>query len=717
MRKVFISLIVFNILLLISCSKRASEEGPPPPNIVLLIPDALRAKQLPCYGYNKIRTPTIDNLGKNGVVFENCLVKQPVTYVSFSNLFGGSWSASTGLLRNEKTLAEYLQETGYYTIGFVSSRVLWSPEHYEKSRIRNEFHRGFDEYIQDASLEDIPYHRKSEDTTKDILKWLDEHKKDKSPFFLFAHYMDPHAPYTPSYDAEIEMIDKEVGKVIGKLKELSLYDNSLIIFTSDHGESLGDPVADHGYPFGHGWFPYREQIRIPLIIKFPHNKYTKVVSQIVRNIDIMPTLLKYLGKTYDKKQIEGEPLLPAIETDKELGLASYHSTVSNRLCPEGTESIVFSDDNSMFQYIRSQYPYPDRIQEFYNITNDPLEQNNLYSDVQYEKILVKAQQLLEKFSKKYDSFHKKELSRGSIELDQKELSVLKTLGYIGGGVPAPDIRRGHFLMSKQLGRIGYLQYDDFIHQNLWGFEVVNDDGYHAIKIVTLDNKEYFIIADKNRELFRYSKEEGFQSLNLNDIQDIALNPRNSALYILQNDKLKIMESKGKIEDIKFSNINTFLPFRGICFDNNNNMYILNKEKLIRFDKDGKPTEFSEISSLNSNKIAIDEEGNIFAAEEDKIIKYNKSGMALKSFGVEDIHHGISSVAIDKANNVWVLESESPSVIIYDGKGNKISSFKYNTNNFSIHSKGIPVPTKQLLIRNNKVYIIDSWENIFVYSLI
>ncbi len=92
-------------------------------------------------------------------------------------------------------------------------------------------------------------------------------------------------------------------------------------------------------------------------------------------------------------------------------------------------------------------------------------------------------------------------------------------------------------------------------------------------------------------------------------------------------------------------------------------------------------------------------------------------MGADHFGVEDIHHGISSVAIDKDNNVWVLESESPSVIIYDGKGIKISSFKYNTNNFSIHSKGIPVPTKQLLIHNNKVYIIDSWENIFVYSLI
>ena len=281
MRKFFISLIFINIVLLISCSSPQPKSGEEHTNIILLVPDALRAKQLPCYGYQKIKTRTIDNLAKNGVIFENCFVKRPGTQVSFSNLFSGSWDVSTGLKKSEETLAQYLKEKGYYTVGFVSSRILWSPEYYEKSFQKNEFNRGFDEYIQDISLKKFPYHRKSKDTTKDILMWLEKNKDKNLPFFLFAHYMDPHSPHKPSYDAQIELIDKEIGKVIKTLKKLSLYDNSLIIFTSDHGESLGDPVADHASPLGHGWFIYLEQVQVPLIIKFPKNKYIKSVSQIV----------------------------------------------------------------------------------------------------------------------------------------------------------------------------------------------------------------------------------------------------------------------------------------------------------------------------------------------------------------------------------------------------------------------------------------------------
>lgn len=115
MRKFFISLIFINIILLISCSQpqKLEEEHT---NIILLVPDALRARQLPCYGYQKIKTRTIDNLAKNGVIFKNCFVKQPGTPVSFSNLFSGSWDVSTGLKKNEKTLAQYLKEKGYYTV-------------------------------------------------------------------------------------------------------------------------------------------------------------------------------------------------------------------------------------------------------------------------------------------------------------------------------------------------------------------------------------------------------------------------------------------------------------------------------------------------------------------------------------------------------------------------------------------------------------------------
>ena len=713
MRKFFISLIFINIVLLISCSSQQPKLGEEHTNIILLIPDALRAKQLPCYGYQKIKTRTIDNLAKNGVIFENCFVKQPGTPVSFSNLFSGSWDVSTGLKKNEKTLAQYLKEKGYYTVGFVSSRILWSPEHYEKGKAKNEFNRGFDEYIQDASLEKYPYHRKSKDTTKDILAWLGKNKN--FPFFLFAHYMDPHSPHKPSYDAQIELIDKEIGKVIKKLKELSLYDNSLIIFTSDHGESLGDPVADHASPTGHGWFLYLEQIQVPLIVKFPKNKYIKSVSQIVRNIDIMPTILEYIGAKYDKRQMNGKSLLPAIEKNKNLGLISYHRTGVTRVCPEGSESIVFSDQDELFQYIQGQYS--DRIRELYNITLDPDERNNLYHDAQYENLVVNAKQLLGELNKKQKALHKEESSRSSEKIDEKELRALKSLGYIAGGAPAPDIRKRLFIMRKNLGNLGFLNYYDFIRHNRWGLNI--RDKYYAIKIITLDNKKYFIIANKNKELFRRRKKGGFHSLNIDNVQDIALDHQQATLYILQNGKLKIMDVEGKIKGYTLPGIKKFSSCQGIYIDHHNNIYIFEKEKIIKFDKSRKPIGYYNISDMNSNRFAVDEEENIFAAQENKIMKYDKGGIFIKSFGNKDILNGISSIAIDKDNRIWILEKESPSVIIYDGKGNKITSFKYNAYKFEKRrwSMGQPVPTKQLFICRDKIYIVDNWESILVYSLI
>ncbi len=123
--------------------------------------------------------------------------------------------------------------------------------------------------------------------------------------------------------------------------------------------------------------------------------------------------------------------------------------------------------------------------------------------------------------------------------------ALKSLGYIAGGAPAPDIRKRHFIMRKNLGNLGFLNYYDFIRHNRWGLNI--RDKYYAIKIITLDNKKYFIIANKNKKLFRHRKKGGFHPLNINNVQDIALDYQQATLYILQNGKLKIMEVGGKIK--------------------------------------------------------------------------------------------------------------------------------------------------------------------------
>jgi uncharacterized protein YjiK len=244
------------------------------------------------------------------------------------------------------------------------------------------------------------------------------------------------------------------------------------------------------------------------------------------------------------------------------------------------------------------------------------------------------------------------------------------------------------------------------------------DEYFAIKIITLDNKKYFIIANKNKKLFRRRKKGGFHSLNINNVQDIALDHQQATLYILQNGKLKIMEVGGKIKSYALPGIKSFSSCQGIYIDHHNNIYIFEKEKIIKFDKSRKPIGYYNISDMNSNRFAVDEEENIFAAQENKIIKYDKSGIFIKSFANKNILNGISSLAIDKDNRILILEKESPAVIIYDRKGNKIASFKYNT--YEIREgkkpKVQPIPTKQLLICQDKIYIVDNWESILVYSL-
>jgi len=680
------------------------------PNIILIAPDALRAKQLPCYGYNKIRTETIDNLVKNSVIFNYCFVKLPGTITSFSNLFSGSWSVSDGLKNNEKTLAQYLKENGYFTVGFVSSQILWSSNYHK----RNEFNRGFDEWYQDVSLEKLPVrHRKNEDTTADIINWLNKHKDINSPFFLFAHYMDPHAPYEPSYDSEIEKIDKELSKIIKKLKELSIYDNSLIIFTSDHGESLGE----HNSPLGHGWFLYTEQIQVPLIIKFPKNKYIRSINQLVRNIDILPTILDYIGSKYDEDKIDGKSLLPAIERNKNLGLISYHETNSSRVCPEGSEGIIFSEKNLFYQYIQGKFS--ERYHEFYNITLDSDTKNNLYYNSKYKKLTTKAKKHLSRMGKQLQEREKSVFSKYSSQIDEKQSKMLKSLGYIRDGAPTPYIRKGLFLiMSKHLNKIGVLKYSDFIRKSGWGKSF--KDNYYPLKIITLDNKKYFIIANKDRELFQFSKKEGFKSLNIKNVKDIALYPLNKTLFIVQKNptRLKIMQLQGIVRNYRHPKTNYILPCESIYIDQSSNIYILKKRGIIKLNKKRKIEANYKIPGWKYNLTAVDKEGNIFLGRNNKVFKFDKKGTFIQSFGEEEIHYGISSIAIDKENRIWVLEEKSPSVIIFNRNGEKITSFIYNTyepsNKLGTQKRFLkPI---QLFICQNRIYIIDEWEGILVYQL-
>ncbi len=679
------------------------------PNIILLVPDALRAKQLPAYGYTSLRTPHVDALVKDSVKFERCLVKTPATTESFSNLFSGRLFPSVGLMENEKLLAEYLMENGYYNVGIVSSRVLWSPEHHEKGGMKNQFRRGFHEYLQDVSLTAFPYHRKNKDTTSDVLAWLRNRKKNQTPFFLFVHYMDPHAPLEPSYDGEIEKIDFEIGKIFELLKEQGLYDDALIVFTSDHGEALKNPLLNHGSPRGHGWFLYMEQVHVPLIMKFPDNQYIKSVGGTVRNYDLMPTILDYLGADYEKGSLDGVSLLPSVKKDEDLNLVSYHLSGSNRVCPEGSHGVVFKYRDDVYQLIEGMFS--NTYRELYNIAEDPDAKNNLSHERNYFEVLDHGESLLR------DMRLRMPAPRKAAELANEELEALRTLGYVAGGAPAPRVMSRGFLMQKELGQAATITYHGIIRQLRWGTRL--RDRYYPVKILSMDDGDAFILANKNREIVKYSFKNGFETLGEEKVVDMALDAESGKLYLLTAEGIRVLETDSLLAG-EHTTINTAVAAvaGSIRLDHDGNLLLLENGKLTKLDQEGGVLEVHQLEgSSNPTSLTVDDEGNKFlAVRKNKVLKIDRNGevvAVLHPGGVDEI----AALATD-SGRLWILEKNSPRVFIVDDEfGEVLASFTYNTTRINKRRNSwLPVPTKDIHLNRKRLYIIDNWEGILVYSV-
>jgi len=684
-------------------SANAAEKNRPggKPNILLIVPDALRAKQLPCYGYRRIRTPALDSMVPNGVLFKYCFVKTPNTNDSFSYLFSGQWFGSEGLKKGEKTLAQYLKEDGYHTVGFVSSNNLISL----KTPPKNGYGRGFDEYFQDPALAKPPHQRKNEKTTADILDWLGRSRNLPKPFFLFAHYIDPHSPYEPSYDAEIEKIDHELDRIIEKLKELGLYENSLLIFTSDHGESLGD----HGSPDGHGWFLYAEQVQVPLIMKFPGDRYARLVDQVARHVDIMPTILDFAGVRFEKKSMNGVSLLPTIKGNKNLGLVSYHSTGPSRVCPEGLNGVIFEDQNRIYQYTQGRFS--SRYRELFELRGDPDEIHNLYEDTRFASVVQQAQEHLARFRSQSGSPGRKASSEPPQRIPPEKLEALKALGYVAGGAPAPFEMSHDFLMKVRVDSIGWVVYSDFIRHPEWGISLQDDRSPR--KLITADNGRIYIISDPRQTIFLYRKNEGFRDLGLEGVTDLVLHSDGRSLFIVQQKRISFLDFKRGGAERKDVALGKLFPCLGLQSDPKKNLYVLMEKKLLKMNEEGKIIGTYDISVADSRLLAIDDEENLYLGVSGEIQKWSPAGVRLQSFGRSDLRGAICSLAIDSKGDLWVLEKDTPAVTVFDKNGEKKGSFVYNSYD---EEWDRPVPCLQLFICLNRIYILDRWEGIFVYSL-
>lgn len=310
-------LIALFALVLTSPHRGAAVE--PHSNVVLITIDTLRVDHLGCYGDASIQTPNIDRLAGEGTRFTHAYTTVPVTLPAHAALLTGAFPPATrmhdftgnNLPASVATLAQVLRIQGYTTAAFIGSAVLDS---------RFGLNRGFDVYYdhfdfsqhREVHLDSLE--RRGDHVIDEALKWLGQNPK--RPFFLWVHLYDPHAPYNPPepfasryrrrpYDGEIAFADAQVGRLLTFLGRHGVLDTSLLVLTSDHGESLGE----HGEKT-HGFFIYDSTLHVPLIIKTPG-----VVPRVVRNdvslVDVMPTLLQAL-KISMPASVQGRSLLDLI---------------------------------------------------------------------------------------------------------------------------------------------------------------------------------------------------------------------------------------------------------------------------------------------------------------------------------------------------------------------------------------------------------------------
>jgi len=277
-----------------------------PPNVILITIDTVRADHLGCYGAKNIQTPTLDALGHDGVVFERAISQVPLTWPSHAVILTGLYPFQNGvqdftgqpLDSRFRSVAQAFKQNGYATGAVVSAFVLdrsWG------------LARGFDFYDdafapeafvnRDLGLVD----RRAGESVDRALAWLK--KNQRRPFFFWLHLYDPHSPYDPpepyrseyqghEYDGEIAYADHELGRVTAWLKQNKTYDSSLILFASDHGESLGE----HG-EHEHGFFVYNATVHVPLIVKPPAGSGIRPgrVSRPVETAAVAATLLEGAG--------------------------------------------------------------------------------------------------------------------------------------------------------------------------------------------------------------------------------------------------------------------------------------------------------------------------------------------------------------------------------------------------------------------------------------
>jgi arylsulfatase A-like enzyme/Flp pilus assembly protein TadD len=417
------------------------------PSVILITIDTLRADHVGCYGaqMEMVKTPTLDALAHDGVVFERAISQVPLTWPSHAVILTGTYPFQNGvqdftgqpLAQQFRTVSQAFQQAGYATGAVVSAFVLdrsWG------------LGRGFDFYDDAFSAETFAkkdiglVDRRAGESVAHAIAWLN--KTPRRPFFLWLHLYDPHSPYDPPepyrseyrshlYDGEVAYADHELGKLMSWLKQNHLYDSSLIVALSDHGESLGEHGEDE-----HGFFVYNATVHVPLIIKPPVKP--PAGSRItpgrrrepVETTAVAPTLLQLAGVKDSTDSIYMQFQSHALLGLSSEGLAKNAAGNPRAQDPAYSETFYpFSSfgwsplhalESERFHFIESPQP------ELYDLDADPGETSNIAAQQPATVAVLreKMQALLA-----HNPFTRQDAGAGNLSPDAQE--KLRALGYFG----------------------------------------------------------------------------------------------------------------------------------------------------------------------------------------------------------------------------------------------------------------------------------------------
>lgn len=476
-------------------------------NVLFIMVDTLRAQNLGCYGFKPSPSPNLDILAQNGVVFQNAYATCTKTDPSTTCMMSGRYPLSLGLFNHGphvtpeeeervasiKLLPEILKENGFYTMaldyfgrwhkrgydyysgklvadkitdpldrmGFHKMKFLGLVRFLDKLALklfrRDFFLRAYHCFISRGNPKDLPFYDPAEMMIEKTMELLN--RRQKKPFFLYLHLWDPHFPLSrpwglkaflfnsmeDRYNAEINYLDRQLARLFVYLRKNNLWENTLIIFTGDHGESL----TEHGITISHQGL-FKETVKVPLFLYHP-DLPAKRIDAVVQHVDLAPTILDFFGIKV-KENYDGQSLLPLIDGRKRKirDLAFFDDfSYPEMMIKRGWRSQGIRWKN--YKYIRQHLnnnkadlfcPFPDfnqfvKKEMLYDLVTDPQESNNLAG--KKVKIRKQASRLMNLFlkelEKKYyqkedrQSSSKEKLSESEIEDRQRLAKRLRNLGY------------------------------------------------------------------------------------------------------------------------------------------------------------------------------------------------------------------------------------------------------------------------------------------------